>query len=786
MRTKNLLFAMLMAPAVFTACSNDDFVDMTAQEGETISGKDVTLVFQGDADTRMEYTPGTENGGVWTSSSYKWELPSTTPTAANAVDKIGLCRVMNNVATTNYLFFPTAVISQGQLDWVTTASAKGTGAKFSTENLTLFTGKYVAYYPYSEAVVSDGPVKLALKQAQVQTAGDNAGHVANNGFAISDPIDIEGGKVVDASFGLQQLYSTIYVRLKGNVKNFISVSLESEQDIFPVEATLDLAKLAGKKASALTAADLTVTKKVNHIDLTLNTAEDLNENAYKTYYLNLMPGTYSGVKVVYRTSTGYKSEALAGAINAKPGTFIDLTRTLDGSTFNPYQISDNLIVNNPESWANALTSVASVSNTTRTIVVNAPIKLDATNSLFKTAVDASVSGKVIVKGESITVPASALGTAKFQNVIFENKVILGTAAVKEDLTVPAGANVTFNDLVGVTDNSGAKSSVIVTGQATTATVLNLKNAAISGAITVGVATASTLATLNMIDGGTVITSGNVDFSGTSADNTIHVKKGATWNIKGGNVLGTNEGALNVEGKMVQDSGVFRIVDNKDACNFSNGTVEINGGEFNASALTEKSPSPAVAGTITNKGGIVYVTKDEVNTWAAAGQSASFTNAGGEYYIKGFATNAELTTAIGKAAAGTDYKQATGFEYVPSAADAWTLGSNVKYNYDLLLNATNAEINITIPENDTWTVNGDIIVNGTANNAVRINGSAGAAKSVFNVNNVTVLGKLQVGASAYDNKFTMNCKSVYVDSGAEFSWASNVKGCTPAGDGKINQ
>ena len=792
MKTKNLFFAMLMAPAIFTACSNEDFIDQTAKEGEAISGKDVTLVLQGDADTRMVYEPGEENNNVWSASAYKWQLPGAAPTAANAIDKLGLCRVMNNMATTNYLFFPTAVRSQGQLNWVTDVNAEGTGAKFSTENLTLFTGNYIAYYPYSEAVVNDGPIKLSLKQAQVQdaTAGQEADHVAANGFAISDPIELEGGKVVDANFTLQQLYSTIYVRLKGNVNNFISVSLESDNEIFPVEATLDVTKLSGKKASELTAEDLTVTKKVSHIDLTLNAAQNLTGN-YQTYYMTLMPGTYTGVKVVYRTQSGYKVEALAGAITTKPGSFLDLTRTLDGSTFTPYSISDNIIVNDASSWTTAVAGVALVSNTTKTIMVNAPIKLDATNKLFVTDIDASASGKVIVKGESITVPASALGTAKFQNVIFENKVILGETGGKTDLTVPAGANITFNDLEGVIDNTGAKSGITVTGQATTATVLNLKNATIPGDIVVGDATASTLAALNVIDGGTLTTYGKVDFPGTSTDNLIHIQKGATWNIENGDVLGTNEGKLMVEGAMNQNAGTFNIVATKGACDFTNGTVTINSGKFNVGEeLEAKRSNPNVAGTITNKGGIVYVTNTLFNDWAKNGKSASFKNNAGEYYVLGFKTSAALTKAMGEAAAGTGYKQATGFELAPSAAETWEISDvNAKFNYDLLLNATTAAITMTMPDNATCTVNGDLIINGTTN-AVTINKktAASGASSSFSVNNIVVGagGKLTIGTSAYNPVFKVTAKSCYVANGAEFGFASNLVGCTPSGDGVINK
>ncbi len=767
MRTKNLLFAMLMAPALITACSNEEFMEQAAQNAETIPGKDVTLVFQGNPDTRMDYRPGTELGeDVWTSASYRWELPSGSSFSFdNAVDRIGVSRLSGGMATTNYLFYPTAVISAGQNNWVESGPATGTGARFSTKHQTIFTGDYVAYYPYSGDLISDGPVTLTLKQAQVQDSSDPTAHVAENGFAISDVFELEGGEQVDRDFTLQQLYGTLYFRLNGNVSNFLSVSLESDEAIFPIEATLDVSKLQSKSAADLTAEDLTVTEKVNHIDLTLDAAKDLQSAPnYDMFYMMLMPGTYTNARIVYRTTMGYYTEAL-GSFTVTPGTFMDVTRPLEGSSFNPYSTTDNIIVNDAASWASALQAVATVSNTTRVISVNAPITLDGT--LFASNVDASKTGKVIVRGEKITVKNS-VGTGVFQNVVFENEV-----SIHKDVTsisIPDGSNVTFENLDA--DNANTNSTLSIGVGSTSGAVLNLKNANVKGGLSVN---SDNDGELNIIEGGILTTDGEVAIG---SNNILHVEKGATWNFADGE-LTANNGALNVEGALNINDGSFIF---NDKCNFTNGTVTINGGEVNvAAALANFTSGPGnVRGTITNVGGVVTVanTLAANDGWARDRSTSIFTNNGGEYYVLGLTDPSALATTR------QFYAQATGFEFNSS----WTVtDANQSYDYDILLNATTNAITVTIRDNATCTVDGDLIINGTTN-AVTITKGTGSNLSRFNVNNVTVNagGELKVGDAANDSDFQMNCSSCYVYSTGKFSWASNVTGCVPSGDGQINQ
>ena len=773
MKTKSLLFAMFMAPAVFTACSNEDIVEQVAQDAEAIPGKDVTLVFQAaGANSRMDYTGGAEQAdGTWTGASYKWQLGIRTPfNSTNAVDKVGLSRVVGGKGTSNYLFYPTKVISAGQTAWVETANAEGTGAQFSTDNLTIYTGDYVAYYPYNESMVADGPLTLTLNQAQVQNGADNTAHVAKNGFAVSDIIALEGGKQVDKDFTLSQLYGTMYFRLKGNVAKFLSVSLESESAIFPTEATLDVTKLQSKKASELTASDLTFTeaKKVNHIDLTLSAATDIT-TTYQTFYMTLMPGTYNNACIVYRTQNGYYKEALP-AFTVTPGKFIDVTRELDGANFNPYSTSDEIIVNDVASWTSALAAVASVSNTTRVISVNAPIEL--TNGLFKSAVNASTNGKVIVKGQPITVKGTA-GIGKFQNVVFQNEVIIDRSVT--DFTIPAGSNVTFENLDADNASNATALTVTVADFATTGTSLNLKNASIKGKIALG--STSGISQLNVIEGGNVTTEGNL--TANAATTVVSVAKGGTWNVTDGTIATPK--TLDVDGNLNINGGSFTFGGN---CNFTNGTVAINGGSVNvAAAIAAVGTNPGdVAGTITNNSGTVEVDNTLFTTWAAAGKSASFINKA-NYYAMGFANYAAVETAIGNGSV----TGATGFELNSNGgAINWNsiTGTNESFDYDLLLNADGNDITITIPDNATCTVNGDIIVSGS--NTVQITKTGGTNPSVFKAENVTVYGKLKVGDVKNDADFKLNCKACYVAGGATFSWSSNVTGCVPYGDGQINQ
>lgn len=779
MKTKSLLFAMFMAPAVFTACSNEDIVEQVAQDAEAIPGKDVTLVFQATgANSRMDYVAGEEQAdGTWTGTSYKWQLGNGTSfNSTNAVDKVGLSRVVGGKGTSNYLFYPTKVISAGQTAWVETANAEGTGAQFSTDNLTIYTGDYVAYYPYNESMVADGPLTLTLNQAQVQSAADNTDHVAKNGFAVSDIIALEGGQQVNKDFTLSQLYGVVYFRMKGDV-DVVSVSLESATAIFPTEATLDVTKLQSKKASELTTSDLTFvdSKKVNHIDVTLTEVADLDATDYKTCYMTLMPGTYNNVSIVYRTATGSYSKTVQ-SLTVEPGKFVSASATLAASDFTPYGPSDQIIVNDAASWKTAVKAVATVSNTTRVISVNAPIEL--TNGLFASSVNA-VNGKVIVKGQPITVKGTA-GTGVFKNVVFQNEVIIDKDVAA--FTIPASSNVTFENLDADNASNAATLTVTVTDFAIAGTSLNLKNASIKGKIALG--STSGISQLNVIEGGNVTTEGNL--TAGAATTVVSVAKGGTWNVTDGTIATPT--TLDVDGNLNINGGSFTFGGN---CNFTNGTVAINGGSVNvAAAIAAVGTNPGdVAGTITNNSGTVTAASavtpatSVFNTWAAAGKSASFTNKA-NYYAMEFATNTALTAAI----ANKDYAEATGFELKPtSGAETWSItGINESFDCDLLLNAASQNITITIPDNATCTVNGDIIVlNGS--NTVQINKVTGGNNpSVFKAENVTVYGKLKVGDAKNDADFKLNCKACYVAEDAEFSWSSNVTGCVPYGDGQINK
>lgn len=780
MKTKSLLFAMFMAPAVFTACSNEDIVEQVAQDAEAIPGKDVTLVFQAaGANSRMDYTGGAEQAdGTWTSASYKWQLGEATAncSSANAVDKVGLSRVVSGKGTSNYLFYPTKVISAGQTAWMETKNAKGTGAQFSTDNLTIYTGDYVAYYPYNENMVADGPLTLTLNQAQVQSAADNTDHVAKNGFAVSDIIALEGGQQVNKDFTLSQLYGVVYFRMKGDV-DVVSVSLESATAIFPTEATLDVTKLQSKKASELTTSDLTFvdSKKVNHIDVTLTAAADLNATDYKTCYMTLMPGTYNNVSIVYRTATGSYSKTVQ-SLTVEPGKFVSASATLAASDFTPYGPSDQIIVNDATSWAAAVQAVATVSNTTRVISVNAPIELkDASAKLLHGAVDAS-KGKVIVKGQPITVSTNAgVGNGTFKNVVFENQVIIGKDVTT--ITVSNTSNVTFENLDA--DNALTATALTVTVEDdATGTALNLKNASIKGVINLGKASGTNAATLNVIEGGNVTTEGELEAI-TSGDATVSVAKGGTWNATKTNVATAIK--LDVDGNLnINEGSAFTF---NGGCDFTNGTVAINGGNVNVAAvIAAVGTNPGdVAGTITNNSGTVMVDNPATNftTWAAAGKSASFTNKA-NYYAMGFATNTTLTAAI----ADKNYAEATGFELKPTSPETWSItGINESFDCDLLLNAATQNITITIPDNATCTVNGDIIVSDPTNE-VTITKVSGTNPSVFKAENVTVYGKLQVGDTKNDANFKLNCKACYVAGGATLTNSSNLTGCTPTVDGTI--
>lgn len=188
MRTKKL-FLGLCAIAAFSACADNEVFTSDAQKSNEVTGVALSLI---NSDTRALYDDVTHK--------FQW----------NEGDMIGLSMVSrdkeaeitsSDYTLTNYEFTAKAHVGY---------SYPGPQGWFETENASVFSGKYVAYYPYNENYVDPSltiPVSSPYIQYQCITEGTEKASVfaGNNTFKYSKPFALNGGKEASAEIELQNL-----------------------------------------------------------------------------------------------------------------------------------------------------------------------------------------------------------------------------------------------------------------------------------------------------------------------------------------------------------------------------------------------------------------------------------------------------------------------------------------------------------------------------------------------------------------------------------------------------
>lgn len=205
MKTRHLFVAMAL-PALFAACSQDEFVNENKFEGtpQLAAGFKLTAEKVMDAQTRGGWI---ENGSG--EYEYKWDI-KTTPTS----EILGLCWTgkVGDVAYTeqtskklftNYEFSATAgsddLTEEGELD---NPVEVGNGsasyykyATFDTEASSLFAGEYVVYYPYNASFNEIGNIKATVKNKFEATAANKQYEEAGKDmFMMSGRTPMEGGQ----------------------------------------------------------------------------------------------------------------------------------------------------------------------------------------------------------------------------------------------------------------------------------------------------------------------------------------------------------------------------------------------------------------------------------------------------------------------------------------------------------------------------------------------------------------------------------------------------------------
>lgn len=712
MKTKHFLFA-LAAPLIAAACTNDEFADnaVNLDQRETISTEGFKLGAGFDnAQTRMGF------GGEAGSESLTWKLDKT----GAETDRLGLCLILNNAAQTNYEYlvstlygtqdgdpyivesgsFKPSVVAEEDKNYVTIDGNVATAplAEFATENATIFTGNYVAYYPYNnEFNEASATIPLTIEPLQVAGNLTDNNYVGKYAFYISDPYQIKGGDT-EANFVMRQVLPILRFKMTntGKTGDLAISKIEVTADGgMPVAANVD-ATFKGQVALGNIHVD--ASKNVDSQLLTLSTTLTADEGKKATYaYMTVMPGTYKNLKVrAILTDGNYIEKTFANADLSALNKIQEIGLPMSSAevaTGDPF----GQVVSAAD-FKKALESAAQKATGTVEINVLTSISGNAAN-LFPASLVTMQGAQVVVKGAEgvkLTVNNAYSNLAALKGVTFQIPVEFKNAYTTnaQDMVTFAGAT-TFGGTVTVSAGS----------------VLNIGGTATAkAAVTVG-ATTGTAATLNILEDGTLNASANVETAGTIAHN-INVY--GTLNLNGSN---TTTSALDLKSAsdVLTISGTLNIGTKGSASiqngtwNIGNGTIVNNGtlSVVTKSAVAKKANESNLA--LTNNG-ILSVAKSGYD-WS---KNLVTIDNQGIYMLTGCATG-DLATIVGS----EDYPDVNGIQAALSnngeveIKDELLDMADYAVAFTLDASAAASTATIKIADNSTWNI-GNLSVNITGN------------------------------------------------------------------------
>lgn len=713
MKTKHFLFA-LAAPLIAAACTNDEFADnaVNLDQRETISTEGFKLGAGFDnAQTRMGF------GGEAGSESLTWKLDKT----GAKTDRLGLCLILNNAAQTNYEYlvstlygtqdgdpyivdqsgsFKPSVVAEEDKNYVTMVGNVATAplAEFATVNATIFTGNYVAYYPYNKKF-NEASATIPLTIEPLQVAGNLTDHnyVGNYAFYISDPYQIKGGDT-EANFVMRQVLPILRFKMTntGKTGNLEISKIEVTADGgMPVAANVD-ATFKGQVALGNIHVD--ASKNVDSQLLTLSTTLTADEGKKATYaYMTVMPGTYKNLKVrAILTDGNYIEKTFPNADLSTLNKIQEIGLPMSSAEVTTGDPFGQVV--SAADFKKALESAAQEATGTVEINVLTSISGNAAD-LFPASTVTMQGAQVVVKGAEgvkLTVNNAYSSLAALKGVTFQIPVeFKNTYATNgNDMVTFAGAT-TFGGTVTVSAGS----------------VLNIGGTATAkAAVTVG-ATTGTAATLNILEDGTLNASANVETAGTIAHN-INVY--GTLNLNGSNTT-TSALDLKFASDVLTISGTLNIGAKGSASikngtwNIGNGTIVNNGtlSVVTKNAVAKKANESNLA--LTNNG-ILSVAKSDYD-WSK--NLVTIDNQG--TYMLTDCTKDDLVTIVGS----EDYPDVNGIKAALSNGDEVTISDKLldmaDYAVAFTLDATSGKNSATIKiaDNSTWNI-GSLSVNITGN------------------------------------------------------------------------
>lgn len=630
---KKLLLMGLVAPALITACTNDDFVENmgnTSLNGDMINTSDLNFVVtKGEGvDTKAIWDAVEGADGKYT-YSFKWE--KSNPNAVGlayvgsatgvsgvtnykfAVDSLQLAdyksldkKVGEVTYTTGFYQIDQPLSGGADNANISNFYTKANGdpltaddivtsesAKFKTTNDQIMRGYYVGYYPFDEDFQDPGmiPVRTSkrleiAKPAAGTLEAANLKQVGENSFAYTAPTKLEPGSQV-TYLNMQQLTSLLRLEISNTsdaALNIRTVILRTKgNDLFTIAGTLKNPSAAPaasnidvKETSSTIAVAYPYVKDTPASTQLLEIANDADGNVY----FPILPGTFNtGLDVILINQEGKACEIEYNFKNATTsfasgeGYNFSVEVTKDTKFDKSFVTSESEFM---EAW-----DAATKSSTSYTINLLGDVVIEGEDLSFEHAgkdvvVNASAGSKLVVKNSSINLPCTLASGTTTPN---GQKLIINATTEFEGLT-----------MYGVVELNGATTFKGVNQVGTTTANSDSKDA--WGQLYINdEATIVKDAKINAVNSWGVIVGENATFT---------VDEGAEYNnlvaIYGTTGPTVYKSDLIIYGEMIVDG---KLTDKGDT-KIESGKLTINGSATNYNTVNGTDATIVVNGTYTNE------------------------------------------------------------------------------------------------------------------------------------------------------------------------------------------
>ena len=584
MKLKYVLFSGLLLSVGFTACTNEDFTEVTApvNTSEAIAlGEGYTITVNNGAATRAalddKYAPyweeGDKLGAAWAHKVTKYDEDTY---------EVSDCSLIGSSYKGFYSNHPFTLI-----DGVNNAEGI-----FKLAEGNAMAGAYVLYYPYDETIdTQSDALPVSIKEYKVDCA-DQLGSVNENMFAYSPVKFVPGGNQT-ADFFLKQV--PVFFELKFTPDNVFNNDLVGNVTIqnIVVEASKGgstvLTKLGEIKTKTAPnkdnynkntlsdivkyEANMTADYAADHLFITVEGGDNADyqlikneQTTNKSFIFSILPFSEKADKVVIKIVTDkgvFKKEYTSADKNEDGKSYLD---EFNNAAVEGGQVAVNVWLDTSENDGSVIYNETyfkeawSKIKAGEEVILNLGEELDLSDTDLNLAVNAK---KVTIKGAPLTVKSL---TATNGNLVIENEVTVegdaeigsnskgfttgtnGQLSVDGDLTIEGGE-------VGNISFTLAKAASLQVDASGIAEITGIKNTKGELATELGSITNEGELTLNKI---AIAEDEKVDNTGTLTVG-VEVENNGTINQNGEFVMEadfTNKGEFNINDTMNGNNKTF--------------------------------------------------------------------------------------------------------------------------------------------------------------------------------------------------------------------------------------